>query len=150
MRFAFRFYVLALVSLAISVAMHAGHTGSRSKVHLIDSHGGQIPSIFYRASPNPRFALELLRNRGNAGSCSIRDAVYHPSDRLARVVKVGGCPFSHYMNDYYRDCAYCGGTEDWTYSDPFTSEYCIGYSISRTGCDPGNCTEEFTCYSDYC
>jgi hypothetical protein len=148
MIFGFRLYTLVLVSLAVLIATFTAHAASPSNVHLIDSHGRRIPSIFHRTYPNRRFALELLRMKGSPGSCSIRDAVYHPSDRTARVVRVDGCS-GHYMEQEERPCSYCGGSEGWTYSDGF-APYCQGYTLSRTGCDTGNCNEEYTCFTDFC
>ncbi len=147
--------LLSCAVLLIGSAVYPGSTALCSKEpRIINTHGRQVASIFEGSSPNSKLANELFRFKEatevNRGSCSVLKAVYHTSDRTARFMTVqGGCR-SHYQEDTYRDCdSDCdGGSESWTFSYEF-GVYCQGYMFDFQGCS-GRCTEELTCYSDFC
>jgi hypothetical protein len=143
-----RSYCLCMFSLTVLVCSFASYarSGVRSG-HLIDSHGKQIPSIFFDTPANFTYALEAIRNKPNSGPCKMRDALYRPSDRIARVVQVS-CG-SHYFSEGSSICGQpCGGYESTTYSDPF-ADYCTGYEFDNDGCEAG-CRETVTCVHELC
>jgi hypothetical protein len=148
-----RLYIFAFcfICLIVPTVTCQGTSSSSLKTHIIDRGGTTIPSIFYAIAPNPRTALhnaEIMKaRRAYPGSCSVRTAVLHEHDSIAKFTTVSGCG-GHYQVDFFRICNYCGGEDDWTFSDSSISDYCTGSTSEYNGCATGNCLIEYTCYNN--
>jgi|ERR1700731_240314 len=153
MKLASRHVGLVVVLFTCAAAVNA------DQVSMIDRHGNHIPSIFFGASPSVSHMRQLLLD--NTAKLATRpysllEVNYRKQsasrDRgTGKLLRICGTCNSHYQVDEDRPCgSTCGGSENWTYSDDQAAPYCIGYTISLTGCNTRNCQQELTCPNGLC
>jgi hypothetical protein len=141
--------VVILSSLLMGSACFAAE-GTR----VANLRGQRIPSIFFGARPNARFARvykSLINRAGYSPSCSVQKAVLRNTDRPARLLRVQTECYSHYMLCEDRSCgSSCGGgMEQWCYADDL-QPCTVGYGNDMEGCATRNCQEEHECFQTDC
>jgi hypothetical protein len=120
-----------------------------TEARIIDIRGRQIASVFHNLPQNPEFVQLLSAAQEKASICPkaiTRTLVFHQGDPSFKLLRVQQDCQGHRMEFEIRSCgSYCGGgSEEWTYVDPY-APWNIGYTFTYTGCNTGNCLEEFTC-----
>jgi hypothetical protein len=141
-------FLLVLATALVSILGLAGAARS-TEARIIDIQGRQISSVFHNLPPNPEFAQLCSTAQEKARICpkaTTRTLVFHQSDHSFKLLKVQGDCTGHRCEYEIRSCgSYCnGGSEEWTYVDPY-APWEIGHTYSYTGCNTGNCLEDFTC-----
>jgi hypothetical protein len=137
--------VVLTTTLASILALASAARSTEARI--IDIRGRQIPSVFHNLPPNPEFAQLRSAAQEKASICpkaTTRSLVFHESDHSFKLRKVQQDCQGHRMRQNFPGCSFCGGNRGWTDVDP-NEPWDIGYYFDYTGCNTGNCTQEYTC-----